>query len=351
MATRVAGMSGRRVLLTGVAKPIMARMGRDLADHPDVEVVVGVDTHRPDRVGGMRFLRAELSNPVVAATLDDERIDTLVHAGLHSAPRAAGGRRQMKERNVIGSMQLLAAAQHATHLQHVVLKSFTALYGSGASDPGLFTEDSPIDDRASGFTRDVVDVEGYARSLLRRRPDLDLTTFRFANFVGGVEESALSGYFSLPVVPSVLGFDPRLQFCHADDAVGVVVRAVVDPHPGLYNVAGPGTVYLSQAIRQAGRPRLAFPSAFVNGIAAQLNRSGRVDVPTDQLTFLLFGRVVDTTRLVRDFGWTPRHTTPDAFAAFLDRRRRRGVTRRDLVALQELVVSRLRQPMPGRESS
>ncbi len=344
-------MSGRRVLLTGVSRPIMARMARSLADRDDIDVVVGVDTHRPDQIGEMRFLRAELDNPVVGSTLGDEGIDTLVHAGMHSAPRAAGGRRQMKERNVIGSMQLFAAAQHATELRHVVLKSFTAVYGSGASDPGLFTETSPVDRSASGFTRDVIDVEGYATSLVRRRPDLDLTTLRFANFVGGVEESALSGYFSLPVVPSALGFDPRLQFCHADDAVEAVTRAVVDPHPGLYNVAGPGTLYLSQAIRQAGRLRIAFPSSFVSGIADALNRSGKVDVPTDQLSFLLFGRVVATARLEAAFGWTPQYTTPDAFRAFLDRRRERGVTRRDLLALSELVASLLRQPVQRQDPS
>lgn len=340
--------SGRRVLLTGVSRPIMARMARSLADRDDVDLVVGVDTHRPDRIGAMRFLRAELDNPVVGATMADQGIDTLVHAGMHSAPRAAGGRRAMKERNVIGSMQLFAAAQHATELRHVVLKSFTAVYGSRASDPGLFTEASPVDRSASGFTRDVIDVEGYATSLVRRREDLGLTTLRFANFVGGVEDSALSGYFSLPIVPSVLGFDPRLQFCHADDAVEAVTRAVLHPHPGLYNVAGPGTVYLSQAIRQAGRLRIALPSMLVNSAADVLNRRGRVDVPTDQLTFLLFGRVVDTSRLVEAFGWEPAHSTPQAFAAFLQRRRDRGVTRRDLVALQRLVSSRLRQPAAAR---
>ncbi len=174
---------------------------------------------------------------------------------------------------------------------------------------------------------------------------------RFANFVGGVEDSALSGYFSLPIVPSVLGFDPRLQFCYADDAVEAVTRAVMDPHPGLYNVAGPGTVYLSQAIRQAGRVRLALPSSLLNSIAGLLNRSGRVDVPTDQLTFLLFGRVVDTSRLADAFDWTPAHTTPDAFDAFLERRRQRGVTRRDLLALSGLVASRLRQPRPRQDAS
>lgn len=341
-------MSARRVLLTGVGRPIMARMARRLAAHPDVDLVVGVDTHEPRRLGPVRFVRAELSNPVVGATLHDERIDTLVHAGMHTAPRAAGGRRRMKERNVIGSMQLLAAAQHADHLRHVVLKSFTVLYGSGAADPGVFTEDAPVDRAASGFTRDVIDVEGYATGLARRRPDLDLTTLRFANFVGGVEDSALSGFFSLPVVPSVLGFDPRLQFCHAQDAVEVVTRAVTAPRPGLYNVAGPGALYLSQAIRQAGRMRLPVPGPFVTGMADLANRTGRVDVPTDQLSFLLFGRVVDVSRLVTEFGYTPTHTTPEAFAAFLERRRQRGVTRRDLVALQQALAARLRQPVGDR---
>lgn len=321
-------------MVTGVGRAMFARLARRLSTLDHVDLVVGVDTHAPRRPGNVRFLRAAPGNPVVGATMQSERIDTLVHGAIHATPRAAGGRRQMKEHNVIGSMHLFGAAQATDSLRQVVLKSSTAAYGSSADDPSLFTESHPSSRTVTGFGRDVVDVEGYATGLARRRPDLTVTTLRFANFIGGVDDSALAGFFALPVLPSVLGWDPRLQFCHADDAVAVLTRAVLEPVGGIFNVAGDGAVYLSQAIRQAGRMRVPVPQAFVDSVAALLLRSGRVDVPVDQLPFLRFGRVVDLARLEHEFGFTPQYTTPEAFAAFLSRRTERGFSRRDLLALQ-----------------
>ena len=53
-------------------------------------------------------------------------------------------------------------------------------------------------------------------------------------------------------MPTVLGRDARLQFVHLDDALEVLYRSVVEDHPGTFNVAGPCTLALSQAIRREG---------------------------------------------------------------------------------------------------
>ncbi len=47
----------------------------------------------------------------------------------------------MKELNVIGTMQLLAACQKSETVERVVVKSTTAVYGASPRDPAVFTED------------------------------------------------------------------------------------------------------------------------------------------------------------------------------------------------------------------
>src|SRR5207244_1812829 len=84
-----------------------------------------------------------------------------------------------------------------------------------------------------------------ARDFGRRRHDVTLTILRFANFMGSQIETPLTRYFSLPVVPTPLGYDPRIQFVHEDDAVEVLYRAVREEHPGIFNVAGDGAVRAS----------------------------------------------------------------------------------------------------------
>jgi UDP-glucose 4-epimerase len=225
----------------------------------------------------------------------------------------------MKEINVIGTMQLLAACQKAPSVQKLVVKSTTAVYGSSSRDPALFTEN--LEPRAlpkSGYAKDSVEVEGYVRGLGRRRPGVDVTLLRFANFIGPTIDTPLTRYFSLPVVPQVLGFDPRVQFVHEDDGMEVLRRAVTETHRGTFNVAGEGVLLLSQAVRRAGRTSIQIPSPAVSIAGSIFRRTGLVDFSPEQLRFLQFGRGVDTTRLREDFGYAPQYTTLAAFDDYVD---------------------------------
>ncbi len=117
----------RRVLITGVARHLGGRLAQILAASPDVEVVVGVDTTAPrGDLGRTEFVRADIRNPIIAKVLSTERIDTVVHMNLIATPERAGGRTAMKEINVIGTMQLLAACQKAPMVRRLIVKSSTA---------------------------------------------------------------------------------------------------------------------------------------------------------------------------------------------------------------------------------
>ncbi len=260
----------------------------------------------------------------------------MVHTATLAGPGAAGGRARMKEQNVIGAMQLLAACQQSPDVRTFVLKSSTAVYGSDHADPALFREEqTPSPPPSSGFAADAAEIEGYARAFARRRSDVTVTILRFANFLGGQMDSVLGSFFALPVVPSVLGFDPRLQFVHEDDGLEVLHRAVQEDHPGVYNVAGPGVVYLSQCVRKAGRVQVPVPMPVVGAVAGLVRRARRVDFSPEQLRFLQFGRAVDISRLEQEFGYTPQYTTTEAFDDFVGRRRIRAIVKRDDVVRLE----------------
>ncbi len=327
----------QRVLITGIAGQMAGQLAARLEADDRVEYIAGVDLHEPSSaLTRTEFVRADLRNPLVARIIDSTRVDTVVHLSLTAVPSGAGGRARMKELNVIGTMQLLAAAQKAEQLHKVIVKSTTAVYGSNYADPALFREDvAPGGPPRSGYSKDAVEVEGYARAFGRRRGDVTLSILRFANFIGPTVDSALTRYFTLPVVPRVLGYDPRLQLCHEQDAVEVLYRSVVEDHPGIYNVAGPGIVYLSQAIRLAGKPTFPVALPFVQGIAGALRRAGRVDFSPDQLQFLLFGRVGDITRLRRSFDFEPAFSTRAALEDFIASGRMEPLIERETVGRWE----------------
>lgn len=315
-------MIPRVVLVTGVSRYLAAQTAGRLAADDRIERVIGVDTVEPNGeltalLGRADFVRADIGSPAIAALLTDAAVDTVAHLAIVAAPAGAGGRDAMKEHNIIGTLQLLAACQRARRLRRVVIRSSTAAYGASPRDPAIFTENTEL--RAlprGGYAKDIVEVEGYVRGFRRRRPDVAVTVLRFAPFIGTRADTMLTRYFSLPLVPTVLGHDPRVQFVHADDALEALRRAVLADHDGAYNVAGPGVLLLSQAVRRAGRVPLPVPDPGLTAVAALARRSGLVDFSLDQLDFLVHGRAVDVDRLIDEFGYRPR-STPDAFADFI----------------------------------
>jgi len=329
------------VLVTGVSRYLGSRLARALQADPAVSRVIGVDVVPPaEDLGSAEFVRADIRNPVIAKVISSAEVDTVVHLAVIATPSGAGGRSSMKEINVIGTMQLLAACQKTPTVERLVVRSSTAVYGAGPRDPALFTEDTePRTLPRSGYAKDVAEIEGYVRGFGRRRPDVDVTMLRFANLLGPVIDTPFTRYFSLPVLPTVLGFDPRLQFVHEDDALEVLRRATVEDHEGTYNVSGDGVLLLSQAARRAGRPTLPLPAPTA-AVAGQLfRRAGVVDVSPEQLDVLTYGRAVDSTRLRTDVGYVPKYDTPDAFDEFVRARGRGALTAERVRWVERRVVS------------
>jgi len=305
------------VLVTGVSRHLGGRLAALLADDPSIERIIGVDTVPPPRelpLGRTEFVRADIRNPLIAKVIATAAVDTVVHLNITALPRAAGGRASMKEMNVIGTMQLLAACQKSASVRQLVVKSSAAVYGSSSRDPALFTEEmEPKSLPRSGYAKDAVDVEGYVRGLARRRPDVSVAVLRFTEVIGPGSDSLLLRYLRLPVVPTVLGFDPRVQLLHADDALEVLRLATKSGRPGIVNVGGAGVLLLSQMVRRAGRIAVPVPAPLAEVVGGAIRRAGLLDFSREQLGYLEFGRVVDTTRLRTEFGYTPRYDTVAAF--------------------------------------
>ncbi|HLU73696.1 MAG TPA: NAD-dependent epimerase/dehydratase family protein [Nonomuraea sp.] len=314
------------VLVTGVSRHIGARVASVLAADPGIGRVIGVDTVPPPSsrgdggipLGRTEFVRVDLRSPDIAQVFAAADIDTVVHMSLVSAPSRSTGRAAMKEHNVIGTMQLLGACQRSATVRRVVVRSTTAVYGSSPRDPAVFSEDlEPHDSPEHGYAKDAVEVEGYVRGFARRRPDVRVSLLRFANFMGPGVDSPLTRYFTQPVLPTVLGFDPRLQFVHEDDAVEVLRRMAAEDHPGTFNVAGAGVLLLSQCVRRAGRLPLAMPSPAFRLLGNVARGAGLVEYSPEQLRLMSHGRVVDTGALESELGWRPKFTTAAAFDDFL----------------------------------
>jgi UDP-glucose 4-epimerase len=311
---------GRIVLVTGVSHDLGGRFARRIAASPEVTRAIGVDVVPPRQdLGTVRFVRADIRNPVIAKVIAGEDVDTVVHTSVLSSGGHVGGRVPMKEHNVIGTMQLLAACQRAPGLERLVVKSSSEVYGSTNRDPAMFTEDMAAKRLpTAGFAKDVLEVEGYVRGFSRRRPDVTVTMLRVANTVSSTSRSPIGDYLRLTPTPRVAGFDARFQLLHYDDLVAALHHAALAGVHGTFNVAGDGVLLLSQALRKLGRPVVPLPRRLVGalGSMARQSRLAAPDYSPDQLAFLTYGRGLDTTLMRTVLGFEPAYSSEEALAEF-----------------------------------
>ncbi|MGB3698929.1 MAG: NAD-dependent epimerase/dehydratase family protein [Gordonia sp. (in: high G+C Gram-positive bacteria)] len=318
--------SPRSVLVTGASTFLGGYLVARLAANPAIEHVVAVDSRVPSkdlmrRMGRADFLRLDIRRPAIAKAIANYEIDTVVHAApsiMDSVEHSAA----IKELNVVGTMQVCAACQRSPSVKRLVLRSSTMVYGAGPSDPGFFTEGTPARrEPRRGYGRDLIDMEGYARGLSRRRQDIEVSILRFQSLLGPRIRTRMSAYLSLPLVPTPFGHQPRLQFLHEEDALAALAHATLHPHPGTFNIAGDGVVTLSQSVHRAGHVKLPVPGGLIAPIMGVL-QGGRLPVMRSENTsYLAYGRVVDNTRMREELGFAPKYTSLETLDDFISRGR------------------------------
>lgn len=309
----------RVVLVTGVSRDLGARFARTLAADDDCEVI-GVDVVPPRQdLGAASFVRADIRNPVIGKVISGREVDTVVHMAIVATPGGAGGRSSMKEINVIGTMQLLAACQKAETVRKLVVQSSVSVYGASPRDPAKFTEEMAARARPrTGFGKDSVEIESYVRGLARRRPDVVVTTLRLASLMGAGVDSQITRYLSMLVVPKPMGIDARLQFLHPADAVRALIMATNDDVPGTFNVAADDIVTLSQALRMMGRPTIGVWPSIAPTVAGLVRQARLLDFSPDQIDALTYGRGMDTARFRKATGFVPDYSSRRALEEFVN---------------------------------
>jgi UDP-glucose 4-epimerase len=306
-----------RVLVTGLSTYWGGKVAQVLEQRPDVEIIVGVDTRDP-RVPLERteFVRADSSHSILARIVRATQIDTIVHSHLIVDSTMASGR-TLHEINVIGTMNLLAAAAAAgSPVRKVVLKSSALVYGANYQDPSFFREDMHRT-RApqTGVERSLLEVEAFLRDFADDNPHVSVTLLRFANVLGDDIDTPFSMALRRRFVPEIFGFDPRVQFVHVDDVVEALMYATNNEVPGVFNVAGDGNIPWSEVCSIVRKRRIALPP-LLTSLAAEPVRLLRMwDLPPEALSLLRYGRSIDNNRYKRA-GFTYRYTTPGTVEAF-----------------------------------
>ena len=302
---------GEKLLITGIAggqgRLIARRVG-------DFFRIAGVDRSPWEGFPpNVRMHVVDLRKRKFEDVFRTERPDALVHHAFVRHFRADPEVRH--EVNVLGTKRVLEYAV-AYGVKRIVVLSSSYVYGALPDNPFYVNEDYPLNvSRTYPEVRDLAEVDSLATAFLWRHPEVVTAILRPVNTLGYYTQSAIGRYLRQRYVPTILGFNPMMQFIHEEDVAEAVVLALQTGAHGVFNVAGPGAVPLKVAIRESGGTAVPLPEALARAVFGRLFQLGLYHTPPGAMDFLKYPCTVDGSQFARWTGFKPLFTLEDTFAS------------------------------------
>ena len=305
-----------KVLITGVVEPFGRLLATRLASTADV---CGVDTrpwrgHAPD----IRLHQVDLRKRKFEDVVRTERPNAIVHMGF--VRHFERGERVRHDVNVRGTKQLL---DHCARygVRKLVVVSSAAVYGAFASNPYSIDEDFPLSaSRSYPEIRDQVEVDTLSSSFIWQHQEIETVVLRPAHALGPNSQSMMASYLRLPRVPTVMGFDPMIQFIGEQDWLEALSLAVMRPLSGVYNVVGAGQVPLHTAIEAVGASAWPVPGPIFEALCRRLFALRFWHYPPGAIDYLRYPVCASGKRFEEATGFKPRVSLREMFGS--TRRRR-----------------------------
>jgi len=314
----------RRVLITGVSRWWGALLAQRLIQDEGIAEVIGVDTEDPHYdLGDADFLKVDVRHSLIGKLVRSVGIDTVVHTDT-TIDSFSDDARTAHETNVVGTLNLLAGcAGDDSPVRRLVLKSSAHVYGSRHDLPMHVREDYRLASSSPHpFVRDIVEVESNFFDFAIRNPKAETVVLRFANSLNADEPAPLARYFDLPVVPTVLGFDPVLQLVHRDDCIEALRKATHGGGSGAYNIAGEHPLPLSVLLSEVGKvPAPVLPPAGLGLVSAALKAMNVAFLSPQLIDLLRWGRTVSTAKAAAELDFRAARDTLTALDDYIQQRR------------------------------
>ena len=309
-----------RLAITGTASFLGSRLLRRIVAARGADAVLAVDiAPPPTTLQGVRHRMLDLTLPGADRRLvevfREEDVDTVFHAAFFTTPRRDTS--YAHELESIGTLHLAAAAA-AAGVRHLVMRSFTAVYGARGQNPSFLTEEKRPDSGSRlGWVRDKAEAEEHVFSFSRRYPGLGVTVLRFATLLGPGVHTFYTRLLSKRVVAVLLGYDPLVQLLHPDDALDAAMLALEHGPAQVVNVVPRTAITLLTALHLSDKVTLPVPHPAAYPLAELWWGSGVGEAPGGFLDYARFPFVADGERARRLLGFEARYTSRQALESFL----------------------------------
>jgi UDP-glucose 4-epimerase len=314
-----------------IGKPFISALERA----PEVERVIGM-ARRPFDIVSRGWEKTEYRRGDI---LDRDAVEALVEEAdvvVHLAFVIVAGGSDSREINLTGSRNVFEAAAAAA-AKRLVYTSSVAAYGFDRDLPPLLTEDEPARGASRHpYSAHKAEVESELKEALEGS-ETDAYVFRPC-IVAGPEATLLLDLIPLLAIGQripgplrwALGKVPELrpvlpdpgvpfQLVHHDDVAAALTAAVIGHgEPGVYNLAGPGELTITDLAHGLGWHAVPAPHLAV-GIAAEA--VALMPFLPDEAAWIEAVRrpvLMDTARARRKLHWVPHHDARETLRQTID---------------------------------
>src|SRR4030095_5589434 len=267
-------------------------------------------------------LRQTLADVRIAEIFKKEKVHTVIHAGIPITPP----RNQALSHEIIsvGSMYICNACVRAGG-KKLLLSSTTDVYGAFPDNPNFLTEES----HARGgirnrFLGDKIDAERAALRMAKKHPEMTVTIIRPCHILGPTIQSYKTEYLSRPIILTILGYDPLVQFVHENDVIDSYIHLIEKDAPGIFNIVGQGVLPLSRVIRILGKIHLPLPELVAKNLVQLIWYADMSPASASYLNFLKYLCVADGEKAKIELLFVPKYSTRETLLSFVGAERLRG---------------------------
>jgi UDP-glucose 4-epimerase len=308
-------MDKRKIVVTGVSGYWGSEVAKQLIDNPD-NYVIGLDHTQPDNdIKGLDFIQSDIQNPLLVELLTSEAVDTVCHLAFRESHQP---NETSFDFNVIGTMKVLGACAEAG-VRRIILKSSTTVYGARPSNSAFLTEEHPLNgSRSFGTVRDLVEIEAFCKGFRQQSPDIQLTILRFPCIIGTNISTPITRYLKEPVIPTLMGFNPRMQLIHESDVIAALVHATNGGKIGVFNITAESPLTLNKIIGMTGKLPMPIFHLFAYWGSTVIGSSGLrlIKVVPIELDYIRYSWVCDSTKMGDEFGFLPQFSAEEALHEF-----------------------------------
>jgi UDP-glucose 4-epimerase len=333
--SRTGGARKLTVAVTGPTGDIGRSLLRSLEKSTEIDRIVAM-ARRPFDPSSEGLRKTEYRRGDV---LDRASVDELAAGAdvlVHLAFLILGSLKETQSVNLEGSRNVFDAAV-AAGAKRLVYASSVAAYGFHADNPPLLTEDvSPRGTDRHYYSAQKAELEGVLADVLEDTntaafvfrpcivagPDalLLLQNIPYIQLSDRLPAPILRALELMPALKPVLP-DPGVPFqlVHHDDVATALRAAVLGRGtPGVYNLAGPGELTMSDLADALGWYTVPLPEIALDATAELVARLPFVPSEAQWIETLRTPVLMDTTKARRELRWRPRHDARETLRSMVD---------------------------------